>query len=98
MPQESLPKQALLAKANGRSPDGRHRTRWTNYIEDLEWNRLGLNPSKMMDVMEKREVWWLNLELLPRKPDGKAGNEQRRRKSFGCRSPDRKSIKELEIN
>ena len=98
MPQESLLNQALLAKANGRSPDGRPRTRWTNYIEDLEWNRLGLNPSEIMDLLEDCEVWWLNLELLPRKPHGKAGNEQRRRKSFGCRSPDRKGLKEMRIN
>ena len=41
MPQERFPKQALLAKANGRRPVGRLRTRWTNYIEDLGWNRLG---------------------------------------------------------
>ena len=33
MPQERLPKQALLAKVNGRRPVGRPRTRWTNYIE-----------------------------------------------------------------
>ena len=39
MPQEKLPKQALLAKANGRRPVGRPRTRWTDYIEDLRWNR-----------------------------------------------------------
>ena len=65
MPQERLPKQALLAKANGRRPVGRPKTRWTNYIEDLGWNRLGLRPNEMMDVMENREVWRLNLELLP---------------------------------
>ena len=41
MPQERLCKQALLAKANGRRPVGRPRTRWTDYIEDLGWNRLG---------------------------------------------------------
>ena len=34
MPQERLPKQALLEKANGRRPVGRPRTRWTDYIED----------------------------------------------------------------
>ena len=51
MPQERLPKQALLDKGNGRRPVGRPRTRWTNYIEDLGWNRLGLHPSEMMDVM-----------------------------------------------
>ena len=38
MPQERLPKQALLAKANGRRPVGRSRTSWTNYTEDLGWN------------------------------------------------------------
>ena len=57
MLQKRLPKQALLAKANGRRPVGRPRTRWANYIEDLGWNRLGLQPSKIMDVMEDREVW-----------------------------------------
>ena len=36
MPPERLPKQALLAKTNGRRPVGRPRTRWTDYIEDLE--------------------------------------------------------------
>ena len=36
MPQERLPKQALLAKANGRRPVEQPKTRWTNYIEDLE--------------------------------------------------------------
>ena len=44
------------------------RTKWTNYIEDLEWNRLVLHPSEMMDVIEDREVWRLNLELLPPQP------------------------------
>ena len=69
---ERLPKQALLAKANGRRPVGQPRTRWTNYIEDLGWNCLGLHPSEMMDVMEDCEVWWLNLKLLLRQPSRKS--------------------------
>ena len=73
MPQERLPKQAFHAKANGRRPVGRPRTRWTDYIEDLEWNRLGLRPSEMMEVMEDREVWRLNLVLLPPQPSRKSG-------------------------
>ena len=77
MPQKRLPKQALLAKVNWRSPVGRPRTRWTNYIEDLEWNRLGLHPSEMIDVMENREVWRLNRELLPSQPSRKAGNQEK---------------------
>ena len=79
MPQERLPKHALLAKANGGRSIKRPRARWANYIEDLGWNRLGLHPSKMKDVIKDREVWWLNLELLPRNHHGKAGNEERRR-------------------
>ena len=68
MPQERLPKQALLAKANGRRPVGRRRIRWINYIEDHGWNRLGLHPNKIMDVIEDNEVWRFNLELLPPQP------------------------------
>ena len=73
MPQERLPKQALLAKANGRRPVGQPRTRWIDYIKDLGWNRLGLHPSEMMEVMEDREVWRLNLELLPPQPEMETG-------------------------
>ena len=36
MPQKKLPEQDLLAKASGRRPVGRPRTRWINYIENLE--------------------------------------------------------------
>ena len=61
MSQQRLPKQALLAKANGGRPVGRPRTTWINYIEDLGWNRLGLHPSEMMDVMEDRKLWRLDL-------------------------------------
>ena len=80
MPQERLPKQALLAKTNGRRPVRRPGTRWTNYIEDLGWNCLRLHPSKMMDVMEDSELWRLNLELLPPQPSWKSG--QRRNKKI----------------
>ena len=73
MPQERLPKQALLAKAKGRRPVGRPRTRWTDYIKDLGWNGLGLLPSEIMEMMEDREVWRLNLELLDSQPWRKSG-------------------------
>ena len=72
MPQERFPKQALLVKANGRRPVGRPRTRWTDYIEDLGWNLLGLHSSERIDVIKDREVWRLNLELLPPQPSRKS--------------------------
>ena len=57
---------SFTCQANdGRRPVGRPRTRWTDYIKDLIWNRLGLHPSEMMEVLEYREVRRLNLELVP---------------------------------
>ena len=35
--------------------------------------------TQAIEVMEDREVWRLNLELLPQNPHGKAGNKERRR-------------------
>ena len=72
MPQERLPKQALVAKAKGRRPVGRPRSRLTNYIEDFGRNRLGFHPSEMMGVMKDREVWRINFELLPPQPSRKS--------------------------
>ena len=63
---------------------------------DLGWNRSRLYPSEMMEVMEDREVWWLNLELLPRNPHGTAGNEERRRKKKKEEERRRKKKKEEE--
>ena len=78
MPQERRPKQALLAKANGRRPVGRLRTRWTDYNEDLVWNYLGLHPSETVEVVEDCEVWRLNFELLPSQLSRKSGQRRRR--------------------
>ena len=41
----------LLARANGRRPVGRPRTRWTNYIEYLGW--IGWDFTQT-----KRWMWW----------------------------------------
>ena len=68
MPQERLPKQALEAQLNTKRPVGRPRRRWSEQIEDLAWNRLGLRPNELKAVVEDRGVWRLNLELLPPRP------------------------------
>jgi len=68
MPQERLLKQALLAKVKGKRPVGRPRTHWEEYIEDLGWNRLGLQPRKMLKVVADRDVWLLIFELLSPQP------------------------------
>jgi len=47
---ERVPKQALLAKVKGKRMVGRPRTRMENYVEDLEWNRLELQPSEILQL------------------------------------------------
>ena len=99
MPQERLPKQAVLAKANWRRPVGRPKTRWTNYIEDLGWNCLGLHPSKMMDVIEDGDVWRLNLKLLSLQPSRKNGQWRKNRKNtFDCKKENDSGCKEEALN
>ena len=67
------PNKLYLPKQMGEVQLDDLRTRWTNYIEDLGWNRLGLQIRKMLHVMKDREVWRLNLELLPQQPSQKSG-------------------------
>ena len=74
MPQERLSKQALSVIPNGKRHVGRPRLRWLNHMEGLAWNRLGLNLSEMKEVVEDRDVWRLNPELLPPRPSRKSGN------------------------
>ena len=67
MPHERLPKQTLHDEVSGKMSVERPRTRWLDHIEDLGWNRLGHHLSEMQSVLVDREVWQLNLELLPQK-------------------------------
>ena len=60
MPQKTA-QTSFTCQSKWRRPVGQPTTRWTDYIEDLGWNDLRLHTSKMMDVMEDREVWRLNL-------------------------------------
>ena len=65
MLQERLPKQALLAKPNGRRPVGRLRTRWTNNIKDPWMESLGILPKQNYgcNTINDREVWRLKVNL-----------------------------------
>ena len=79
MPHKRLAKQALHDIVKGRRPVGQSRTIWTNCIEDLEWNRLRLYPSEMMDVMETVKCGDLIWSCCPRDPYEKNGNDKRRK-------------------
>ena len=67
MPHEWLPKQTLYAKVSEKRPVGRPRTRWLDYIEDLDRNRLGLT-----------KIYSLIWSYCPRNPPGKAGEEKKK--------------------
>ena len=80
IPQERLPQQALLAKANGRRPVGQPRTRWTitlRIFDGIAWDF----------AHAKWWRWWKTvrcggsiLSYCPRNSHGKAGNDERRRR------------------
>ena len=57
MPRERLSKQTLYAEVSGKRSVGRPRTRWFDYIEDLDYYRLVFLLSKMQSVLVDREVF-----------------------------------------
>jgi len=84
MPQERLPKQALLAKVKGKRPVGRLRTRWADYIEDLGWNSLRLQPSEMSVVVADRDVWRLNLERALKEEESDRKMDNKNNSNLNC--------------
>ena len=65
MLQGGLARWVLLAKPAGKRPKGRPRTRWCDYISDLAWSRLGVEPAELSEVAENRDVFRELLGLLP---------------------------------
>ena len=44
------------ALPTGKSPRGRPRTRWRNYVRNLAWSRLGIQPAKLPLVAGDQDV------------------------------------------
>jgi len=65
MPQERLPNQAVLAKVKGKRPVGRPEHVGMTTLRIPGWNLLGFQPSEIMEVLVDRDVWRINLEMLP---------------------------------
>ena len=82
MPQERLPKQALLAKANGRRPLERPRTRW-NYIVDFA-------QAKWWRWWKTEKCGGLISSCCPRNSHGKSGKWRKKKK-------ERRRIDRLEV-
>ena len=51
-----------------RRPWGRPRTRWSDYVARLAWERLGILLEELEEVSREREVWVSLLRQLPPRP------------------------------
>ena len=49
----------------GKRPKARPRTRWSDYISDLSWSRLGVEPAELSEIAVDREVFRVLLGPLP---------------------------------
>ena len=50
MSQERLARQVLLATPTEKRLRGCPRTRWSDYISDLAWSRLGVEPAELSEI------------------------------------------------
>ena len=67
-PGKDLARQALLAKPMGERPRVHPWTRWSNYISNLAWSRLGVEPTELSEIAVDCEVSWVQLWLLAPRP------------------------------
>jgi len=61
-------RQVLLAKPTGKLPIGRLRLKWSDYISDLAYSRLGVEPAELPEIAVDPEVFRVLLGLLPPRP------------------------------
>ena len=66
----------LQSAPTGKRPWVRPRTKWRDYISDLAWSRLGVEPAELSEIVVDREVFRVLLGLLPpRLSRRKSGHE-----------------------
>ena len=65
-----LPGEVFRSRPIWRTPRGRPRTRWRDYVSQLVWERLGVPPDSLEVVCVDREVW---ASLPPRPDPGQSG-------------------------
>jgi len=56
----------LQFEPTGKWPRVRPRTRWCDYISDLAWSRLGVEPAELAEIAVDREVFRVILGCCPR--------------------------------
>jgi len=67
-PYERLARQVQLVKPTEKGFRGDPRPRFSNYIADLAWSRLGVEPAELSEIAVGREIFQTLLGLLPRDP------------------------------
>jgi len=63
-----MPQGRLASPAGtlmGNRPSGRPRTRWRDYISDLAWSSLRVEPRDLAEIAVARELFRILLRLLP---------------------------------
>jgi len=63
----------LQSTSTGKRVSGLPRTRWRDYISDLAWSRLGVNPAELSEIAVYCEVF--GLATLPKEKLGTKNNE-----------------------
>ena len=60
--------RVLLATPAGKRLRGCPRTRWRDYISELAWSRLGVEPAELSEIAVDREVFQVFLGMLSPPP------------------------------
>jgi len=58
-------RHVLLATPTGKRPRVNPRTRWSDYISDLAWSCLTMEPTELSEIAVDREVFRVLIQLLP---------------------------------
>jgi len=53
----------LHSAPTGKQPKVCPRTKWRDYISDLAWSRLGVEPAELSEIAVDRDVFWALLWL-----------------------------------
>jgi len=65
LPYERLARQVQLAKPTEKRFRCHPRPRWNEYISDLAWSCLGVEPAQLSEIAVDREVFQVLLGALP---------------------------------
>jgi len=85
MTHEILARQVLLAEPTGKWSRGHPSTRWSEYISELAWSHLGVEPAELPEIAVDCEVFRVLLGLLPQiHPREKAGIKMNEYNAWPC--------------